>query len=134
MHARAVDHVAVVVENIDDALETYERLFGAALELRSRLDEQGVEAAMVRVGSGRVELIAPVRDDTGVARFLAQRGPGMHHLAFEVDSVASALGELEAAGATLVDTEPRTGLGGHEVAFVHPESAHGVLIEVISRG
>jgi methylmalonyl-CoA/ethylmalonyl-CoA epimerase len=130
----AVHHVAMVVEDLDDALKTYARLFGAEVERRELLDAQGVEAAMLRVGSGRLELIAPVRDDTGVARFLEKRGPGMHHLALEVADVSTALRELADGGATLVDPEPRVGLGGHEVAFVHPESVHGVLVEVVSRG
>ena len=89
---------------------------------------------MLRVGAGRLELIAPARGDTGVARFLEKRGPGMHHVALEVPDVAAALRALEREGATLVDSEPRRGLGGHEVAFVHPESVHGVLVEVVSHG
>jgi methylmalonyl-CoA/ethylmalonyl-CoA epimerase len=131
---RTVDHVAMVVENLDTAVETYRRLFGAEVELRQLLDEQGVEAAMLTVGTGRIELLAPTRDDTGVARFLARRGAGMHHVAVEVGDCGAALAELEEAGATLVDTKPRKGLGGHEVAFVHPDSVHGVLVEVVSRG
>jgi methylmalonyl-CoA epimerase len=131
---RGLDHVGLVVERIDEALETWERLLGATLERRETLADQGVEAVMLRVGPGRIELIAPVRDDTGVARFLDSRGSGMHHLALEVDDVRVALDELDAAGATLVDTAPRRGFGGHEVAFVHPDSVHGVLVEVIARG
>ncbi len=134
MEIRGLDHVGLVVEQIDEALETWERLLGATLERRETLGEQGVEAAMLRVGNGRIELIAPVRDDTGVARFLESRGSGMHHLALEVDDIRATLEELDAAGARLVDTEPRKGFGGHEVAFVHPEAMHGVLVEVISRG
>lgn len=134
MEIRGVDHVGLVVERIDDALETWQQLLGATLERRETLGEQGVEAAMLRVGEGRVELIAPVRSDTGVARFLASRGAGMHHLALEVADVRAALAELEAAGAKLVDSAPRAGLGGHEVAFVHPDAVHGVLVEVIARG
>ncbi len=134
MEIRGLDHVGLVVESIDEALETCERLLGATLEHRETLGDQGVEAAMLLVGKGRIELIAPVRDDTGVARFLEKRGSGMHHLALEVDDVRVALDELDAAGARLVDTEPRRGFGGHEVAFVHPDSVQGVLVEVISRG
>jgi methylmalonyl-CoA epimerase len=131
---RAVDHVAMVVEDLDEALETYERLFGAVVEFRERLDEDGVEAAMLRIGSGRLELISPLHEESGVARFLAKRGPGMHHVALGVAGVASALDELENAGARLVDARPRRGIGGHEIAFVCPESAHGVLVEVIANG
>jgi methylmalonyl-CoA/ethylmalonyl-CoA epimerase len=131
---RAVHHVAMVVDDLDDAIDTYRLLFGAKLELRERLGAQQVEAALLRVGSGRLELITPLDEESGVARFLAKRGPGLHHVALEVPDVTAALAELERAGATLIDAEPRTGLGGHEVAFVHPESVHGVLVEVVADG
>jgi methylmalonyl-CoA epimerase len=115
-------------------VQTYERLFGGRLEQRARVEEQGVEAASLRVGDGRVELLAALGEDTPVGRFLAKRGPGMHHVAYEVDDVRSALAELAAQGAELIDPEPRQGMFGLEVAFVHPESVHGVLSEVVSRG
>lgn len=134
MEIGAVDHVAMVVGDLDAAVDTYRRLFGAQVELRERLDEQKVEVAMLRVGAGRLELLAPLDEESGVARFLAKRGPGMHHVALEVGHVADALAELQRAGATLIDTQPRKGLGGHEVAFVHPDSVHGVLVEVVGRG
>lgn len=134
MEIRTVDHVAMVVPDLDAALEAYARLLGATVELRETLEAQGVEAAMLRAGDARLELICPLDGESGVARFLATRGPGMHHLALEVPDVATALDELESAGARLVDSEPRRGLGGHEVAFVHPESLHGVLVEVVGRG
>ena len=124
----------MAVADLDDAVRTYERLFGARLEHRSRVEEQGVEAASVRVGAGRVELLAALGDDTPVGRFLAKRGPGMHHVAYEVDDVGEALDELAAQGAELIDERPRRGLFGLEVAFVHPESVHGVLAEVVSGG
>jgi methylmalonyl-CoA epimerase len=130
--ARGIHHVGVAVADLDDALETYRRLFGATLEHRAAVPEQGVEAAGVLVGSGRVELLAPTGEDTPVGRFLASRGPGMHHVAYEVDDVASALGDLAAAGAELIDERPRSGLFGLQVAFVHPDAVHGVLSEVVS--
>ncbi len=132
MEVRAVHHVAMAVEDLDAAVATYERLFGARVELRGRMEDQGVEAAYLRVGSGRVELVSPLGADTPVGRFLAKRGPGMHHVAFEVADVASAVGKLAADGVEVIDAEPREGLGGHEVSFVHPDSLHGVLAEVIS--
>jgi methylmalonyl-CoA epimerase len=104
------------------------------VEHRARVEEQGVEAASVRVGESRVELLAALGDDTPVGKFLAKRGPGMHHVAYEVDDVRSALADLARQGAELIDAEPREGLFGLEVAFVHPESMHGVLTEVVSRG
>jgi methylmalonyl-CoA/ethylmalonyl-CoA epimerase len=132
--ARGIHHVGIAVPNLDEAVRTYERLFGGRLEHRARVEEQGVEAATIRVGEGRIELLAALGDDTPVGRFLAKRGPGMHHVAYEVDDVAAALSELAAAGAELIDSEPRQGLFGLEVAFVHPESVHGVLSEVVSGG
>jgi methylmalonyl-CoA/ethylmalonyl-CoA epimerase len=132
VEVRSVHHVAFAVEDLDQAVGTYERLFGARVELRGRMEDQGVEAAYLRVGSGRVELVSALGDDTPVGRFLAKRGPGMHHVAYEVDDVAIALSSLASEGAEPIDSEPRPGLGGHEVSFVHPDSVHGVLVEVIS--
>jgi methylmalonyl-CoA/ethylmalonyl-CoA epimerase len=134
VNARGIHHVGVAVANLDAAVQSYERLFGGRLEHRARVEEQGVEAATIRVGDGRIELLAALGEDTPVGRFLAKRGPGMHHVAYEVEDVAAAIAELAAAGAELIDTEPRQGLFGLEVAFVHPESVHGVLSEVVSGG
>ena len=133
MKANGIHHVGVAVDDLDAAVETYERLLGARLEQRVRVEEQGVEAASVRVGAGRVELLAALGEDTPVGKFLAKRGPGMHHVAYEVADVRTALAELAAAGAELIDAAPRRGMFGLEVAFVHPESVHGVLSEVVSR-
>ena len=134
MVARGIHHLGVAVHDLDEALETYGRLFGAELEHRAQMEDQGVEAAAVLVGGGRVELLTPLGDDTPVGRFLASRGPGMHHVAYEVDDVRSELGRLSAAGAELIDEEPRQGLFGLQVAFVHPDAVHGVLTEVVSGG
>lgn len=124
----------MAVEDLDRAVATYERLLGARLEHRELVPEQGVEAASLRVGSGRVELLASLGEETPVGKFLAKRGPGMHHVAYEVDDVGEALGELSAQGAELIDERPRRGMFGLEVAFVHPESMHGVLAEIVSGG
>jgi methylmalonyl-CoA/ethylmalonyl-CoA epimerase len=131
VEVRSVHHVAFAVEDLDAAVDTYQRLFGARIELRGRMDDQGVEAAYLRIGDGRIELVSALGADTPVGRFLATRGPGMHHVAFEVADVAAALRSLASAGAEVIDQEPRPGLGGHEVSFVHPDSIHGVLVEVI---
>jgi methylmalonyl-CoA epimerase len=96
--------------------------------------DQGVEAASLRVGASRVELLAALGDDTPVGKFLAKRGPGMHHVAYEVDDVGAALDELQAEGAELIDEHPQRGLFGLQVAFVHPDSVHGVLAEIVSGG
>ena len=131
MNVRAVHHVAFAVEDLDEAVETYRSLFGAEIELRGRLEDQGVEAVYLRLGSGRVELVSALAEDTPVGRFLAKRGPGMHHVGFAVDDIRSAVSELAARGADVIDLEPRPGLGGHEVSFVHPDSLCGVLAEVV---
>ena len=134
MEARGIHHLGVAVGDLDEALETYERLFGAEVEHRATVDDQGVRAASVRIGDGRVELLEALGEDTPVGRFLAKRGPGMHHVAYEVDDVGEALGELAAEGAELIDERPKRGLFGLEVAFVHPDAVHGVLAEIVSRG
>jgi methylmalonyl-CoA epimerase len=134
MRARGIHHLGVAVEDLDDALTTYERLFGAELEHRATVREQGVEAAAVRIGDGRVELLEPLEADTPVGRFLAKRGPGMHHVAYEVEDVEAAVTQLAGSGAELIDQRPREGLFGLQVAFVHPDSVHGVLSEVVAGG
>ncbi len=134
MELRGIHHLGVAVTDLDEAIATYERLFAARVEHRARVLDQGVEAAAVLVGESRVELLSPTGDDTPVGRFLARRGPGMHHVAYEVEDIAAAVGELAAAGAELVDDEPRPGLFGLEVAFVHPDAVHGVLTEVVAHG
>jgi methylmalonyl-CoA epimerase len=131
---RGIHHLGVAVEDLDSALSTYERLFGARIEHRETVTDQGVEAASLRIGSDRVELLAALGDDTPVGRFLAKRGPGMHHVAYEVDDVGAAIDELTAEGAELIDEAPRQGLFGLEVAFVHPDAVHGVLAEIVSGG
>jgi methylmalonyl-CoA epimerase len=134
MEARGIHHLGVAVEDLDEALSTYERLFGAELEHRATVPDQGVEAAAVLVGAGRVELLEPLEADTPVGRFLAKRGPGMHHVAYEVEDVGEAVTRLADAGAEMIDAQPREGLFGLQVAFVHPDSVHGVLAEVVARG
>jgi methylmalonyl-CoA/ethylmalonyl-CoA epimerase len=134
VEARGIHHLGVAVVDLDEALRTYERLFGAAVEHRATVGDQGVRAASLRVGEGRVELLEPLGEDTPVGRFLTNRGPGMHHVAYEVSDLRATLAELAEAGADLIDESPREGLFGLEVAFVHPDSVHGVLSEVVSTG
>ena len=122
----------MAVQDLDEALATYERLFGARLEHRATVAIQGVEAASVRVGSGRLELLSPLGEETPVGRFLAKRGPGMHHVAYQVDDVRAELRALADQGAELIDAEPHQGLFGLEVAFLHPDAAHGVLSELVA--
>lgn len=132
MQAKGIHHLGVAVEDLDEALDTYRRLFGAEVEHRDTVAEQGVEAAAVRVGDSRVELLAPLGDETPVGKFLASRGPGMHHVAYEVSDLQRELEVLAEQGVELIDEKPHRGLFGLEVAFVHPDSVHGVLAELVA--
>lgn len=132
MQPQGIHHVGVAVADLEEAVASYTRLFGAELEHRDFVPDQGVEAASMLVGASRIELLAPITADTPVGRFLASRGPGVHHLAYEVDDVGAALAGLAQAGVELIDTVPRTGLFGLQVAFVHPDAVHGVLTEVVA--
>lgn len=132
MEALRIHHLGVAVADLDEAVGTYERLFGGSVEQRGTLEDQGVQAVSVRVGESRVELMSSLGEETPVGKFLAKRGPGMHHVAYEVDDLPAALRDLSDRGAELIDEEPRSGLFGLQVAFVHPDAVHGVLTEVVS--
>jgi methylmalonyl-CoA/ethylmalonyl-CoA epimerase len=134
MAASGVHHIGIAVADLDAAITTYTLLFGAALEHRETLAEQGVEAASLRTGEGRIELLSALGPDTPVGKFLAKRGPGLHHVAFEVADLSAELARLRTEGAELIDEAPRLGLFGHQVAFVHPEATGGVLAELVSHG
>ena len=132
--ALRVHHLGIAVADLEASILVYSELFGATLEHRDRVEEQGVEAASLRVGESRIELLEPTGPDTPVGRFLAKRGPGMHHVAFEVEDVAAELERLKAQNVVLVDEVPRRGLFGLQVAFVHPEATGGVLAEFVADG
>src|SRR5690348_15836630 len=134
VEARGIQHVILGGADLAAAVATYEPLFGGPLEHRVHVEKQGVEAASVRGGWSRVELHAPLGEDTPLGKFLAKRGPGMHNVAYEVEDVRVVLRDLVRHGAELIDAEPRRGMFGLEVAFVHPDSVHGVLTEVVSSG
>ena len=127
----AIDHVGVAVENLDASLAVYTDSLGMPLVHRETVTEQGVEAALLDVGDGHIELLQPLGADTAVGRFLARRGPGLHHVAYRVADVERTLGELARAGIRLIDEQPRTGIRGSRVAFVHPASTGGVLTEIV---
>ena len=133
MEALRIHHLGVAVDDLEEALGTYERLFGARVEHRATVEDQGVEAASLRLGESRVELLSSLGEDTPVGKFLAKRGPGMHHVAYEVEDLPGALRELSDRGAELIDDAPRSGLFGLQVAFVHPDAAHGVLAELVAQ-
>ena len=122
----------MAVENLEEAVETYRSVFGAELEHRETVPSQGVEAAAVRVGDSRVELLRALGEDTPVGKFIANRGPGVHHVAYEVSDLRGQLKLLAEQGVELIDDEPHEGLFGLEVAFVHPHAMHGVLAELVA--
>lgn len=126
-----VDHLGVAVEDLDAAIALYAGTFGMPLTHREVIEEQGVEAVLLDVGDSHVELLSPLHAETPVGRFLASRGPGLHHVAYAVDDVAATLDALRARGAELIDAEPRIGLRGSRVAFLHPRSSGGVLTEIV---
>jgi methylmalonyl-CoA epimerase len=131
MAVGGVHHIGIAVADLDEAVATYGRLFGATLEHRESLEEQGVEAVSLRAGASRIELLRALGPETPVGRFLAKRGPGLHHVAFEVADLDAELSHLRAEGAQLIDETPRRGLFGLQVAFVHPEATGGVLAELV---
>jgi methylmalonyl-CoA/ethylmalonyl-CoA epimerase len=130
MFAR-VDHVGVAVEDLDAALALHENAFGMVLVHREVVEEQGVEAVLLDVGENHVELLRPLGPDTPVGRHLARRGPGLHHVAYQVADVEATLATLRERGVELIDRAPRTGIRGSRVAFLHPRSTGGVLTEIV---
>ena len=128
---KAIDHTGIAVADIDDSLPFYQEVLGLPLVHRETVADQGVEAALLDIGDGHLELIAPLGPETGVAKFLATHGPGLHHLAYRVDDIDAALASLSAAGARLIDQQPRIGIRGSRVAFLHPSAAGGVLTEIV---
>lgn len=126
-----VDHIGVAVEDLDVALALYERDYAMTLVHREVIAEQGVEAVLLDVGENHIELLAPLGPDTAVGKFLAKRGPGMHHVAYQVTDIEAALASLRASGMRLIDEQPRTGIRDSRVAFLHPATAGGVLTEIV---
>ncbi len=127
-----IHHLGVAVRDVEAATARYRELFGAEVDHEDRVTEQGVHAVALRMGDGpMVELLAPLGDDTPVGRFLAKRGEGMHHVAYQVEGIQAWLDRLGARGVELIDARPRLGLFGLQVAFIHPESALGVLVELV---
>jgi methylmalonyl-CoA/ethylmalonyl-CoA epimerase len=126
-----IDHVGVAVEDIDSALTLYRDVLQMPLVHRETVTEQGVDAALLDVGDGHIELLQPLGPDTAVGKFLARRGPGLHHVAYRVESVQDTLTALAGAGLRLIDQHPRIGIRGSLVAFLHPASTGGVLTEIV---
>ena len=130
MFAR-IDHIGVAVEDLDAAVELYSKRLGMPAQHRETVEEQGVEAVLLDVGEGHVELLSPLGPDTAVGRFLEKNGPGMHHVAYQTDDIDSAIESVRGAGMRLIDEQPRPGIRGSRVAFVHPKSTGGVLTELV---
>ncbi|MGH2952135.1 MAG: methylmalonyl-CoA epimerase [Solirubrobacterales bacterium] len=126
-----IDHVGVAVEDLDASLSLYRETFGMALAHRETVAEQGVEAVLLDVGDTHVELLRPLGADTAVGKHLARRGPGLHHVAYRVEDIDAALERLRDAGVELIDAEPRRGIRGSRVAFLHPRATGGVLTEIV---
>lgn len=126
-----IDHIGVAVEEIEPALELYRDSFELIVAHREVVEEQGVEAVLLDVGENHVELIAPLAADTPVGKFLARQGPGLHHVAYQVTDIEATLRSLKQAGLALIDQEPRTGIRGSRVAFMHPRATAGVLTEIV---
>jgi len=127
----SIDHIGVAVADLDAAIAIHRDTYGMPVVHRETMASQGVEAVLLDVGDSHIELLAALGADTPVGRFLARRGPGLHHVAYRVDDLAATLEELQAAGLRLIDEEPRTGLRGAQVAFLHPSASGGVLTELV---
>jgi len=126
-----VDHIGVAVAELEPALELYRDSFELTVAHREVVEEQGVEAVLLDVGENHVELLAPLGPDTPVGKFLARQGPGLHHVAYQVEDIEATLRTLKQAGLALIDQEPRTGIRGSRVAFMHPRATAGVLTEIV---
>ena len=126
-----IDHVGVAVDDLDEAVALYSERLGMPVEHRETVEEQGVEAVLLGVGEGHIELLRPLAAETPVGRFLDRNGPGLHHVAYETNDIQSALDAARAAGLRLIDEGPRTGIRNSRVAFLHPKSTGGVLTELV---
>ncbi len=128
-----VDHIGIATSTIDEALALWGETLGLKVDHREEVKEQGVRVAMLPVGDTHIELLEPLSSDTPVGRFLQKRGPGIHHVALEVENIHDALTNLKKKGARLIDETPRVGAGGCLVAFIHPSFSNGVLLELVQR-
>jgi methylmalonyl-CoA epimerase len=126
-----IHHIGVAVADLDESIRLYTSALGAQLVHRATNEKEGLEAAFLRVGDGEIELMSPLRDDSPVGKFMAKRGPGLHHVAYGVTDIDASLAEARGAGLELIDSEPRIGMHGTRIAFVHPKSLEGVLTEFV---
>ena len=128
-----IEHIALAVADLEGAISHYRDVWGLEVAHRERVEDQGVEEAMLPLGDSHLQLLGPTGPDTTVGKFIEGRGEGLHHIAYEVDDLAGVLAELKAKGVPLIDEQPRLGGRGHMVAFVHPKGNHGLLVELIQK-
>lgn len=129
-----IDHVAIAVNDLEAAIAYYRDTYGCEVDHREVVEKDGVEEALLKVADSYIQLLTPVRDDSTVAKYLATKGEGLHHVGYRVDSVAEALDAVKEQGFRVIDEEPRPGSRGTTVAFVHPKTAFGTLIELVEEG
>jgi len=129
-----IDHIGIAVKSLTEAAAIYENALGLKVNAYDQVDEQGVRVAMLNIGESRIELLEPTGPESPIQKFMTKRGEGIHHIAITVDDIEKALEQLKAAGVRLVDNEPRRGAHNTRIAFVHPSSTHGVLLELVQHG
>ena len=130
LRIKKIDHIAICVQDVDDAIAKYKQVLGLEPQVREVVASQQTEAVLLPIGETSLELISP-RGNVGLERFLEKKGPGLHHVAVEVEGIEEALATLKALGVPLIDETPRKGARGHKVAFLHPKATGGVLIELV---
>jgi methylmalonyl-CoA epimerase len=129
-----IDHIGIAVKSVSEALKVYQQAIGLKVAGYDEVDTDGVRVAMLSLGESRIELLEPTRPDSPIEKFMAKRGEGLHHVAIRVDNIEEALKRLKASGARLIDSVPRRGAHNTRVAFIHPSSTHGVLLELVEHG
>lgn len=129
-----IDHIGIAVKSLADSVKVYEDLIGLKVSGYDQVDDQGVRVAMLPIGESRIELLEPITSESPIQKFMTNRGEGIHHIAVHVDNIEEALERLKGAGARLIDSTPRMGAHNTRVAFVHPSSTHGVLLELVEHG
>jgi len=129
-----VDHIGIAVKSLAEAVKVYQDAIGLHVSGYDEVDDQGVRVAMLTIGESRIELLEPTREDSPIEKFMMKRGEGIHHIAVRVDDIEQALGRLKASGVRLIDSTPRRGAHNTRIAFIHPSSTHGVLLELVEHG
>ncbi len=129
-----VDHIGIAVKSLSDAVKVYQDAIGLEVSGYDEVDDQGVRVAMLTIGDSRIELLEPTREDSPIEKYMMKRGEGIHHIAVRVDDIEEALERLKASGVRLIDSTPRRGAHNTRVAFIHPSSTHGVLLELVEHG